>query len=803
MESQPSTSSSMEESQPCRVFEFHEILSATDDFDESLVIGHGGFGKVYKGNVFKGSSHVVAAIKRLDSLSSQGEAEFWAEIEMLFKFRHCNLVSLFGYCNHEKEMILVYEYMPKGTLEDHLHKLGTPLSWLQRLKICIGAGRGLDYLHTGTGIELGVIHRDIKTSNILLHESWAAKISDFGLSRIGPTNQPSTYVNTLVKGTFGYFDPNYFITGKLTRKSDVYAFGVVLLEVLCRKRAVDKSLDEGLVTWARDSIKDGNLKTIIDPDIRGQISAKCLKEFVRIVERCLLSSPKQRPTMAEVIVSLDSVLTLQEKANGSLQAAGKTMFGRMRDMFLFPTNGDNSGISSSLYTSPLDLKLSSKGNSGNADDDIVVADNSRNTSLKVVKFADLERATRDFSFCLYMDGLGKVFLGWLDEDTFVPSTEGVGVAVAVKRYNNLQYWQTEVSILGRLSHRNIISLLGYCDDKDHKFLLVYKYMQNRNLGDFLFTDARDVAEPLSWETRLKIMIGIARALTYMHSSENQVIHRDVKTSKILLDKDFNGKLGGFDLAKFGQETREIDVTTRIVGTIGYTDPKYVSTGHVSAKSDIYSFGVVLLETLTGQRASRKNPPFDIGLVEWASIVLADRSELKKRNSRQQWRLDRRQRRPERKRHREWRRQQGRTQLQQHSSRKDTGIAKSGSERQERQTHQTCGVRRRKNPQRGGGSGDFCNNNHHLTVVAMENGGGTGEDAIGWRPPSGRIIATPQMTSCRSLAAMPSRGGFRLQCDSIAAARWSDTPRRVTVGNGGKESGGCCITLGLGFLFSMR
>ncbi|KAL7592418.1 probable receptor-like protein kinase At5g38990 [Lactuca sativa] len=347
MEPQPSTLSSMESSQPCRIFEFHEILSATDNFDESLVIGHGGFGKVYKGNVFKGSSHVVAAIKRLDSMSSQGEAEFWAEIEMLCKFRHCNLVSLFGYCNHEKEMILVYEYMPNGTLEDHLHKLDTGLSWLQRLKICIGAARGLDYLHTGTGIELGVIHRDIKTSNILLHESWAAKISDFGLSKIGPTNQPATYVNTLVKGTFGYLDPNYFTTGKLTRKSDVYAFGVVLLEVLCRKRAVDRSLDEGLVTWAQDSIKNGNLKDIIDSDIRAQISTKCLKEFVRIAERCLLNSPKQRPTMAKVVVSLDSVLTLQEKANGSLQVAGKTMFGRMFDMFPFPSNRDNSGISNS------------------------------------------------------------------------------------------------------------------------------------------------------------------------------------------------------------------------------------------------------------------------------------------------------------------------------------------------------------------------------------------------------------------------------------------------------------------------
>ncbi|KAJ0586608.1 putative protein kinase RLK-Pelle-CrRLK1L-1 family [Helianthus annuus] len=335
--------SSIERSQPCRNFEFSEILIATENFDQSLVIGSGGFGKVYKGNVIYGSSLVVAAIKRLDSMSKQGATEFWAEIHMLSMLRHCNLVSLIGYCNHEKEMILLYEYMPNGTLDDHLHKLSSPLSWLERLNICIGASRGLHYLHTGTGIKSGVIHRDVKSSNILLDECWAAKIADFGLSKIGPTNQPSTYVNTNVKGTFGYLDPNYYATGKLTRKSDVYAFGVVLLEVLCRKCPADRSLDEGLVTWVQDSIKEGNLKHIIDSDIKGEISPKCLKEFVKITERCLHNSPKQRPTMAEVLFGLESALALQVKFNNTLQSTGKTMFGRMANFFPF-----SSGISNSF-----------------------------------------------------------------------------------------------------------------------------------------------------------------------------------------------------------------------------------------------------------------------------------------------------------------------------------------------------------------------------------------------------------------------------------------------------------------------
>ncbi|KAF5808138.1 putative protein kinase RLK-Pelle-CrRLK1L-1 family [Helianthus annuus] len=244
-------------------------------------------------------------------------------------------------------MILVYEYVPNGTLDDHLHKFNTPLSWLQRLNICIGACRGLHYLHTGTGVQSGVIHRDVKSSNILLHESWTCKISDFGLSKACPTDQPSTHVSTRIKGTFGYLDPNYYATGRLTRKSDVYAFGVVLLEVLCRKHAVDGSLDEeqwSLATWAQDSIKEGKLKDIIDSDIKGEISPKCLKEFVIVVERCLNNNPKQRPTMAEVVVSLESLQTLQDKFNNLMAQEGRTIFGRVIDMLPFPFNDENSGI---------------------------------------------------------------------------------------------------------------------------------------------------------------------------------------------------------------------------------------------------------------------------------------------------------------------------------------------------------------------------------------------------------------------------------------------------------------------------
>ncbi|WOH16008.1 hypothetical protein DCAR_0935557 [Daucus carota subsp. sativus] len=254
---------------------------------------------------------------------------------MLSKLRHSHLVSLIGYCDEGYEMILVYEFMPGGTLADHIHKRLRqgdislpPLSWIQRLKICIGAARGLDYLHTGTGIQQRIIHRDVKTTNILLDENYAAKISDFGLSKLSPANQGSTFVSTHVKGTFGYLDPYYFITRRLTRKSDVYSFGVVLFEVLCGRPALESSLEEeqiGLAGWAQYCFREGILDQIIDPGIKDEAFHGSVEVFVKIALQCLHIGPKDRPTMGEVVVCLESALALQEQNTASTLPEGSTV----------------------------------------------------------------------------------------------------------------------------------------------------------------------------------------------------------------------------------------------------------------------------------------------------------------------------------------------------------------------------------------------------------------------------------------------------------------------------------------------
>ncbi|KAJ0966754.1 hypothetical protein J5N97_023671 [Dioscorea zingiberensis] len=501
----------------------------------------------------------------------QGNQEFMVEVLMLSTLRHPNLVTLIGYCAEKEERLLVYEYMANGSLENHLFDLRydqEALNWNTRMKIALGAAKGLAYLHSAN-----------------------------------PPSRPFLYD---------------------------------------RRRFTE----------------------LADPLLQGHYPLRAFYQLVSVTSLCLHDHPETRPLMHEVVSALEYVasqpfrVTNSQAAQASAHAQTtqevreglekERSMGNCLDSFeksISPgpstsktgssttTTGKLSSISSRTTTTTLGLSTGSNFSVGENREISPPGQILEAPNLRIFTFAELKSATRNFKpdSVLGEGGFGTVFKGWVDEKTLNPGKSGVGMVVAVKKLNpesvqGLEEWQSEVNFLGRLSHPNLVKLLGYCLE-DKELLLVYEFMAKGSLENHLFR--RGAAyDPLPWNLRLKIAIGAARGLAFLHTSEKQIIYRDFKASNILLDTNYNAKISDFGLAKHGPTGGDSHVTTRVMGTYGYAAPEYVATGHLYVKSDVYGFGVVLLEMLSGQRALDTNRPSgQHNLVDWAKPYLSDRRKL--------------------------------------------------------------------------------------------------------------------------------------------------------------------------------
>ncbi|XP_058005821.1 receptor-like serine/threonine-protein kinase ALE2 isoform X2 [Hevea brasiliensis] len=299
-----------------KTFPYTELEKATEKFSSKRILGEGGFGRVYCGIMEDGSE---VAVKLLTRDNQNGDREFIAEVEMLSRLHHRNLVKLIGICIEGRTRCLVYELVPNGSVESHLHgfdKRSGPLDWDARLKIALGAARGLAYLHEDSNPR--VIHRDFKASNVLLEDDFTPKVSDFGLAR--EATEGSHHISTRVMGTFGYVAPEYAMTGHLLVKSDVYSYGVVLLELLSGRKPVDMSQppgEENLVTWARPLLtsREG-LEQLVDPSLAGTYDFDDMAKVAAIASMCVHPEVTNRPFMGEVVQALKLIYNDMDETCG-------------------------------------------------------------------------------------------------------------------------------------------------------------------------------------------------------------------------------------------------------------------------------------------------------------------------------------------------------------------------------------------------------------------------------------------------------------------------------------------------------
>ncbi|GKA94184.1 kinase-like domain, phloem protein 2-like protein, partial [Tanacetum coccineum] len=526
------------------------IISATNNFDEENVISTSDIGKRYKGQLFLFGELIDITARRLNKERTNREQLFWMEISMLSSLKHKNVVSLVGFCDEDDDkIIIIRNETAKGMLKNYLSD-SMMLTWVRRLEICVGLAHALSYIHYDEPRDFSVIHRFIDSSRVLLNDEWEPKLSAFEHSmKIKASQRHHSFHTNRVKGVIGYVDPTYLETNRVSHKSDIYSFGIVMFELLCgRESIIDSDTNNYLAPLAATRYREKRLDEIIDWDLWKQMDSQSFNIFAEIAYDCLNEEQSQRPNIDDIVPRLEKALQL---ARGNRP----------------------------IHSSPNHL-----------------------AHLRI-PLEDIESATNYFGYKNFIreDGLGKRYEGQL-------SWSGELIDITARRLMNKewddeteqQFWM-EISMLSSLKHKNLVPIVGFCNEVDAE-TIIYKDISMGRLENY-------VSDPmlLTWVKRLKICVRLARALSYIHYDEQRdfsVIHWNISSYTVLLDDDWEPKLSDFlhSMKIKTSERHHSFHTDSIWSTKGYTDPTCLETGTVNHKSDIYSFGIVLFELLCGRKS---------------------------------------------------------------------------------------------------------------------------------------------------------------------------------------------------------
>ncbi|KAM0835792.1 hypothetical protein ACQ4PT_062720 [Festuca glaucescens] len=657
-----------------RVFSYSELYIGTSGFSADEVLGSGGFGRVYRAVL--PSDGTTVAVKCVASVGvDRFDKSFLAELAAVARLRHRNLVRLRGWCVRDgEELLLVYDYMPNRSLDRLLFSPAAapvaPLGWDRRRRIVAGLAAALLYLHEQ--LDTQIIHRDVKTSNVMLDSEYNARLGDFGLARwlehavedapppakkklellpstpsVRSTSSFSSSANyqfrlidtSRIGGTIGYLPPESFQPrGGATAKSDVFSFGIVLLEVATGRRAVDLAYPDDqifMLDWVRRLSDEGKLLNAGDRKLP-QGGMFDMVRFIHLGLLCSMHDPRSRPTMKWVVENISG------SSSGDLPQL-PSFVAHPKYISLTSSSSDDSGTSTTIVgtdstaspaSSPmkpmyataagttiyLTAEDGNKTLSGGGSGTDKSANSQRSSPRALVavpnvdtpreiSYKEIVAITNDFSESQVVAELdfGTGYEGFLDNG------RGGRIHVLVKRLGMKTCpalrtrFANELCNLAKLRHRNLVQLRGWCTDHG-EMLVVYDHSPGNLLSNHLLVRHSD-SETLSWRHRYGIVRALASAVLYLHEEwDEQVIHRNITSAAVFLDPDRSPRLGSFALAEFlsrNEHSHHVVVPTgsgSARGIFGYMSPEYMETGEASTMADVYSFGVVVLEVVTGAMA---------------------------------------------------------------------------------------------------------------------------------------------------------------------------------------------------------